>query len=255
MKVTNKKTEQAGHDDIRREILQSALVGQRQSDLTQAELVRQGTKLRETIDRAKSVAYNDTNRFRQAVDELEREAILTKRSKSSLCFHYLCCSGCCRQRYQTTTTGEVARGESELIPIAPRSPSRAQESVSVVDETGSRGGETDQAEDVASERAGESILERARRLINETDVGKDWRRTVAAPLGSMRKERDSTSNYTWVRQVDSSLSQLQRVNEEIGQVLDDQLALAQMLTVYLNHGVDQAIGIDGKLNNANKHLA
>lgn len=66
-----------------------------------------------------------------------------------------------------------------------------------------------------------------------------WKKTLAANYDS--------SYDIWYRQVDASLTQLQMAAEEMEKSLDEQIKLAQILTIYLNYGVDQVIDINKNL--------
>lgn len=61
-----------------------------------------------------------------------------------------------------------------------------------------------------------------------------WKKTLAA----------TPSDNIWFRQIDSSLSQLQLAAEEMSESLDEQLRLAQILTLYINYGVDKVLDIN-----------
>lgn len=65
-----------------------------------------------------------------------------------------------------------------------------------------------------------------------------WKKTLAA----------TSNNDIWYRQIDTSLSQLQLAAEEMSESLDEQLRLAQILTIYINYGVDKVL-------NLNKNIA
>lgn len=58
-----------------------------------------------------------------------------------------------------------------------------------------------------------------------------WKRTFATYRGP----------DVWLSQVDASLMQFQRLAHEMSESLDEQIKLAQLLTVYLNHGVEQVV--------------
>lgn len=75
-----------------------------------------------------------------------------------------------------------------------------------------------------------------------------WKQTLEPPPGSR-----SSASGIWYRQVDASLMQLQQVAEDMSESLDDQLKLAQRLTIYLNYGIEQATNANNLLT-ANKDL-
>lgn len=87
------------------------------------------------------------------------------------------------------------------------------------------------------------------------DDDKDSLIGVAGGIRLRRKpswKKTLTTNYDssydiWYRQVDASLTQLQMAAEEMEKSLDEQIKLAQILTIYLNYGVDQVIDINKNL--------
>lgn len=208
--------------DIKRKILASALTSQRRSELTQEELKRQGERLRETIGETETIITQDTPRTQETVRAFERERNLTWRGKlMSCCRNCLSCC-CCSKRLDTEG------GREEIMELKERDSLLSSLRASTpVDDT---------------ESLVDTFAPDLDPLTKVADTSQEWKRTIATPIGLGK------NHSTWTRQVDSCLSQLHRVNEEIGRDLDDQIALAQMLTVYLNFGADQVIGMNKKLN-------
>lgn len=62
------------------------------------------------------------------------------------------------------------------------------------------------------------------------------------------------TNEVWHRQMDASLMQLQLAAEEMGQTLEQQVRMADLLTVYLNHGVEQALESNKRLEAEKRHF-
>lgn len=243
--------------NLKREILKSALIGQKQSESTLVELKQQGEKLRKSLGEGKSIVFNDTRQTKEAVDALVNESKLAKRNKLVQFCHYcwLCCCCCKCKRANTQLDNSAKNIETQQNRLVQELPIDAKSHERDDYETASIGTHTsrDQAEEAASEKGGK-FVDRVRRLLKETNVGQAWKQTVGPSIDVLRKSKnvDLLTNSNWFRQIDSSLYQLQRINEEIGQNLEEQIASAQMLTVYLNYGVDQVIGIKEKLNTTNK---
>lgn len=189
-------------------ILESVIRGQERQELAQLELDRQGLKLRQSVDQAQLVAGR-TDAVAQAVDNLASEARV-----SSL----LSC--CCRRRRQVRPAHKSE--SSRLRRLAEKSPSEESDNESIV------------------------LLPSSVDLkkLQRKDQVASWRRTLAPPPGSRSLAHGSD---IWLRQVDASLVKLQHDAEDMGESLDEQIKLAQMLTIYLNYGADQLLGTNEKL--------
>lgn len=75
-----------------------------------------------------------------------------------------------------------------------------------------------------------------------------WKQTLEPAPGQA-----SFAAGIWYRQVDASISQLQQVAEDMRESLDEQLKLAQRLTIYLNYGVSHTTDANNLLRD-NKDL-
>lgn len=210
----------AAPNDLRREILEAAISGQERSKLTQQELDRQGEKLRKSVKDARLVA-GQTRKASEAVNRFAEEANTSKFKQTLLCCADFCCwwSPLCnrredRQRHELPI---------ELSPIGT------------------------EVSDVEPDT--QLNWERLREAIGRSESGakSSWKRTLAAPLG-----RAHEGHQIWYQQVDASLVQLRQVAEEMSKSIDEQIKLAQMLTIYLNYGVDQVIGANQTLELAKK---
>lgn len=95
-------------------------------------------------------------------------------------------------------------------------------------------------------------LDRLEKLMTEKG-SKCWKRTLA-PSPLERVSLVDSDKEVWYRQMDISLNQLQRLAENMGDSLDEQVRLANLLTIYLNYGADQVINIKDKLNVAQKKV-
>lgn len=127
-----------------------------------------------------------------------------------------CCSSCCKQNNRQSS--------SKLLPP------KSQDTSHQVDETSS-GVE----------------LRKLNKVLAQKEGKESWRRTLEPEPGAGFKGTD-----IWYRQVEAGLSQLQQMAEEMGESLEEQVRLAKMLTIYLNHGVEQMMSANLKLDRAQK---
>jgi len=198
------------NEKLRREILEATASGHEKAKFAQEELDNQGKGLRESLGQAESVA-RQTIKTAKAIKGLVREAKLSRTRKALRC----CCPSCCVPA--TKDENDLAVDQTNLA-FNPLSLSEADES-DVEKDTLLRL-ESLKQESVASKRATAS-----------------WKRTLVPPPSVINDGSD-----IWYKQMDVSLSQLQRMAEDMSRSLDEQLKLAQLLTIYLNYGVDQVMG-------------
>lgn len=212
---------------LRRDILESAIASQERAKSAQKELDRQGERLRETLGEARKTQVQ-SQKTGQTVSNLVTEARESKEKRISGWLARLFCIGCCccyccgRYRYAAVSN----QNEVEKTKTNP--------SASPIDL------------DDGENELGAINMEKLERILTQRGrQADDWRKTLSTPAGS--------SADIWFRQVDASLMQLQQVAEDMGESLDEQIKLAQRLTIYLNYGIDQAIGAHNLLA-ANKDL-
>ena len=74
------------------------------------------------------------------------------------------------------------------------------------------------------------------------------------PIGQTTSRDDEfrMANQIWHKQMDGGLRELQEVCEEMGQKLEEQAQLAQMLSLYLDYGAEQALQANKLLANEKK---
>lgn len=262
------------HDSntIKRDILKSSLKGQRQSEGIQDELEKQGEKLKYSLAKTKEINSEDIVRAKLAAEELDAEVKLAKRPLIVRCCHWLClpickrCSCCCdclskNGTYDIKSAETSATAFNTISPVdnkglvLKRSENRIESSefdlLEGADETEDDfvGSGRHQQKRKQQDSEVKLRLERVKKLLRDTKPGEGWRRTLAPPPGS-----PLISDSIWYRQIDSSLIKLQRLHEDLGKTLDEQVALAQMLTFYLNYGTDQLMGLNDQLLATTKNM-
>lgn len=191
---------------LRRNILETVIRGQEQTQLTQAELDVQGKKLKASVKDAEVIA-NQTIKTGKAVDNLlfetSKSTTLTQRilrcCRSWCCCCCCCCRCCCSRDRDTAVT---------LPPITVE--------------------EDEEQDDSLKNFEIQTKMQRRK---------SSWKKTLAA----------TPSDNIWFRQIDTSLSQLQLAAEEMSESLDEQLRLAQILTIYINYGVDKVLDVNKNL--------
>lgn len=212
-------------EQLRRNILESVYKGQKQARGAQDELERQGKQLRTSFVKAELVA-NQTGTTANAVDDLISEAKASKFRKFLRCCMDTCCcsrsssSCCCKRRKRHED--ETRRLYGAMSPTI------------------------DDIKDDLDDNQTLIILDSLKSNVGGRATNK-WKKTLAPQPGATLQ---SGTAGIWYRQVDASLTQLQHIAEDMGQSLDEQIRLAQMLTIYLNYGVDQVIGANERLGKA-----
>lgn len=215
---------------LRRDILDTAIKGQERATNAQVELEYQGERLRRSFDNAKLIAQQATSTGR-TVNQLiaVKKATRTKRIWQCCRHTCYCCCCCCYLRTKreldnlSEGSGLIATNISaELNKSSPRENSSDTDTVVQLDSL--KGA----LKDAKKAKGGEVP---------------NWRKTLAPPPGASYH-----GNETWYRQIDASLTHLQHVAEDMGQSLDEQIKMAQMLTIYLNYGVDKVLAANENLN-------
>lgn len=219
--------------DLRRDILETAIKGQEQATNAQIELEFQGEKLKRSLGNAGLIAER-AKTTGQAVDELisVRKASWTR--KILLCCRdtWCCCCCCC---YSCSRCNKHRDGNSD------KEGGVARENATDFNQLNHlREGDSD-TDTVVQLDSLKGALGNAR----EATGGEIpcWRKTLAPPPGA-----SFNGNELWYRQIDASLTHLQQMAEDMGQSLDEQVKMAQMLTIYLNYGVDQVLAANENLN-------
>lgn len=201
--------------DLKRDILESAAHSQEWARSTQEDLEQQGVKLKTSVKDAQLI-LKQAKKTDKAVDRLIWQA---KASKTRRLLD--CCCWCCFRRDETS--GKQGEGAGSIA----------------VDSTDLDDTNSDAEILVNLDRLKKfQVEERAK-----SNEKPSWKRTLKPPLSAMNSGQD-----IWYRQLDASLNQLQQVAEEVNQSLDEQIKLAQMLTIYLNYGVDQVLATNEKLS-------
>lgn len=192
----------------------------------QEELDRQGAKLRKSAASGKQIV-DETRRADKNVDLLVAEAKAGRFRQLLTC----CCSCCC---------GDSDKSIRRKDHNEPKRDASGQSSPGDPDD--------DDQYDISGT---EALLERLRRTIKE-GKGKEahqvsWKRTLAPPLTGVGPRGGQQHVDVWHRQMNASLTQLQQMAEEMADSLEEQTRLAQLMTIYLNHGIDQMLGANKKL--------
>lgn len=232
--ATITRTQQKQH--LQNDILESALGGQEKARLAQEELDRQGKHLRDALDEATNISTKQAASARQAIKGLINEARSSKKRKILLCCAYFCCYCCCRKRLEAYDKANATPQQQSLHPVHLDVLSTDSD---VDDETNV----TNQLDSLKSQLQDQ-------KAINGLAINKPWKRTLAPlarPGGLNMQPYD-----IWRTQIDASLSQLQQLAEEIGQSLEEQIQLAQLLNLYLQYGTNQVIGMNEDLASAQK---
>lgn len=261
-------------DAIKRDILKSALKGQKQSEAIENELSRQGEKLRLNLEQAKEINSVSIVQTRKAAKQLETEVELARRQNLVIrCCRWLClplckhcpCSYCCcftpkNIDYNETKSAALASTISANR-LAIENEELIMKRFIVSDSSDAETLEDDEIDEYnlpeikTSKQQNQQAdlvklrLERVKKLLRDTKPGQGWRRTLVGPPSSQL-----VNDSVWYRQIDSSLVKLQRLHEDLGKTLDEQIGLAQMLTFYLNYGSDQLIGLNDQLKTSTKTM-
>lgn len=219
--------------NLRRDILETAIKGQEKATSAQIELEYQGEKLKRSLGDAKLIAER-AKTTGQAVDELISVRKASKTRRILLCCRdtWCCCRccNCCNRCYKHTDNDrdqERAVVRENAIELSRLNTLRDRED-----------SDTDTVVKLDSLK---NALGNARKTTGSEIP--NWRKTLAPPPGA-----SCNGNELWYRQIDASLTHLQQVAEDMGQSLDEQVKMAQMLTIYLNYGVDQVLAANENLN-------
>lgn len=221
-------------EDLRRDILESAIIGREQARSAQNELDSQGRRLIVSLARTRRIAAQ-TEAAGEVVDRLisERKAG-PARTILDCCFG--ACLRCCCGTKQNETIDRKGRAVNR-----PSSPV---------------GSEDDDAEDAETIVRLDRLIAQSKQNAKQDKTTKlaGWKQTLeplpAAPgptTTSMGPGSSHTGVDIWYRQVDACLSQLQQIAEDMGDSLDEQIKLAQILAIYLDFGADQAMRANEKL--------
>lgn len=221
---------------LKRDILEATIETYDQAQEAQKELENQGAKLRKSFGETKNIA-GKTLQLDRGVDLLIKE---TQKS----CLRRLlqrCCSCCCRpETIPTDNQLELdakVKMDLEKQLRYPKTPSSQPET---------------RVDDDIDDYHSYVRLDRLERLMSSKG-SKNWKRTLApSPLEKIKPAKGGEG--IWYRQMDISLTQLQRLAEDIGDSLDEQIRLANLLTIYLNYGADKVININDKLSIAQKTI-
>lgn len=212
-------------EDLRRDILESAIIGQEQARSAQQELERQGHRLRVSLDQTKRVAA-ETETAGKIVDRL-----ISERRAGPVRTIFTCCFGCCFGSYCGKGGGEddgsqKVTGEAKHQTASPI------------------GTDDEDAEDAETIVHLDRLLKAQSKKKANTKAS--WQETLV-PLPEVVMSSSNTGVDIWYRQVDACLSQLQQIAEDMGESLDEQIKLAQILAIYLDFGAEQAMRANEKL--------
>lgn len=224
----NKDLSANTESSLRRDILDTALKGQEKATSAQVELEYQGEKLRRSLGNAKLIAEQTTSTGR-TVEQLISVKKASRTRRILQCCRDTCCCCCCKPERDLTSRIEDSKRVAAAIAAdlnKTDAPDRDRDS------------DTDTIVQLDSLKI--SLKDKKKAKAGEVP---NWRRTLAPP-----PDVSYNGNETWYRQIDASLTHLQQVAEDMGQSLDEQIKMAQMLTMYLNYGVDQVLAANENLN-------
>lgn len=205
-------------EGLRRSILESAYIGQEQAISAQEELDRQGAKIKGSLGDAKVIA-DQTYSTGKRVNTLINEVKASKIRKILQCCYLTCCYCCTRHLLKSNIENNDAATTNYQMKPTTASPS-------------------DQWDESENENDTLVRLDRLKvAMAGEKGEAVAWKKTLGPPPGVVYSGTD-----IWHRQIDASLTQLQQIAEDMGQSLEEQTRMAQMLTIYLDYGVDQVLG-------------
>lgn len=201
--------------ELRRSILEQALKSQLRAKAAQAELEQQGELLRKSLDTGKRVAQG-TEAAGEQLNQLVNEANEGPLRRLLRLWQGCCRCCCCCERREVGKREEGGPKADDRPAVAPN--------------------DHDEPEAAASEEVDMEWLKQA--IAEGKNKRAAWRRTLAPSLEELRRQQSAS---LWHQQIDASLNQVQQVAGEIGSMLGEQMRLANLLTIYLDHGVDQAL--------------
>lgn len=260
----NNRSTTTSHDSIRKDILKSALVGQQTSETNQVELRKQGERLGVSLNLANNITKNQLKSTKKLIKELEHEAEVAGYGKTALClnclltpFRYLvspCTRSNANEIHTTIDLNDNNLKDSDTDAMieslnqdkSPVSPETIASSDLILEE---RDNYNNTKFLQTSSQNGPISLERVKKLMSDTNPGQGWRRTPKPPPGS-----SFINQSIWIKQIDLSLKKLDRMNEDLGQTLEEQINLAHMLTLSLNQGTYHIGNINDQIETANKKI-
>lgn len=236
---------------LKRSILETTIGTYERAKSTQEELASQGEKIAKSLGDAENIAKR-TIITEKTTGELVDDVKATKTQKIINCCLDTCCCCCCCSCFRWCFSSAHKRNTSTNSQLIDSIHSKANNSMKSPSSKGSSHNfvgliklDDDDEEDNQSVNNIDQ-LELSKLLEdNQNRRRPKWKRTLEPPPGVQYNGTD-----IWYRQVDVSLNQLHQLAEDMGQSLEEQIRLAQMLNVYLNFGIDRVINVNENLQEA-----
>lgn len=229
-------------EELRRDILESAIIGQEQAKAARDELDKQGRRLRVSLGRTKQIA-GQTGAAVKAVDRLisaRKAGTLRTLLETCCCFGgYLCRRCCCCCCVGSESQQEADSSATKTSKQTTTSPVGSEDDDA----------EEDDAEDAATILRLDKLIAQSKQQTSKRtgSARPSWQETLEPLPEAAPAAAGAGPDSIWYHQVEACLAQLQQVAEEMGDSLDEQIRMAQILAIYLDFGADQALRANEKL--------
>lgn len=232
---------------LKRNILEATISGHERAVSTQEELTRQGEKIKKSLGDAESIAKR-TVIVENTTSNLVNEAKASKTRKIINCCLEVCFYCCCY--WYPTGTSSSSSSTDGVIKLDANNREMSTKNQQILLSKGGQNSSIKIEDNDDNDEQSVNNIDLNKLLdvnLNNDKQGKnpEWKRTLEPLAGIQHSGTD-----IWYRQVDVSLNQLHQLAEEMGQSIEEQIRLAQMLNVYLNFGIDRIINVNENIHEA-----